>query len=104
VFGDGSLIIKSAPGFLGMEEAIRYAADMIESGGKTPPDNDRAVERLISRACRSSVKANAVIKDGEAEALMRDLARCDNPYTCPHGRPVFIKYTKSRLEKLFKRA
>jgi DNA mismatch repair protein MutL len=103
VFGDGSLIVKSAPAFLGMEEAMRYAGDMIDEGGKTPPDNDKAVERIISRACRGSVKANSAIKIDEADALIRDLAVCDNPYTCPHGRPVFIKYSRRQLEKLFKR-
>jgi DNA mismatch repair protein MutL len=103
VFGDGSLIIKSAPAFLDLDEAVRYAVDMIESGGKTPPDNDRAVERLIARACRSSVKANSPIRQDEAEALLKSLAGCRNPYTCPHGRPVFIRYTRRQLEKLFKR-
>jgi DNA mismatch repair protein MutL len=103
VFGDGSLIVKSAPAFLGMDEAMRYAGDMIDAGGKTPPDNDKAVERIISRACRGSVKANSAIKLDEADALIRDLAACANPYTCPHGRPVFIKYSRRQLEKLFKR-
>ncbi|MDR1293141.1 MAG: DNA mismatch repair endonuclease MutL [Clostridiales Family XIII bacterium] len=103
IFGDGSLIIKSAPAFLGMDEALRYAGDMIEAGGKTPPDDDKAVARIISRACRSSVKANSAIKTDEANALIRDLALCENPYTCPHGRPVFIKYSRRQLEKLFKR-
>jgi DNA mismatch repair protein MutL len=103
VFGDGSLIVKSAPAFLGMDEAMRYAADMIDSGGKTPPDNDKAVERIITRACRGSVKANSVIRTDEAKALIGYLAVCANPYTCPHGRPVFIKYSRRQLEKLFKR-
>jgi DNA mismatch repair protein MutL len=103
VFGGGSLIVKSAPAFLDMDEALRYAADMIEAGGRTPPDNDRAVDRLIARACRSSVKANSAIRPDEASALLAALAKCANPYTCPHGRPVFIRYTKHQLEKLFKR-
>jgi DNA mismatch repair ATPase MutL len=103
VFGDGSLIIKAAPAFLGMDEAMRYASDMIDAGGKTPPDNDKAAQRIISRACRGSVKANSVIKTDEANALIKDLAACENPYTCPHGRPVFIKYSRRQLEKLFKR-
>jgi DNA mismatch repair protein MutL len=104
IFGDGSLIIKATPAFLGAEEAVRYANDIVEAGGRTPPDNDKAVARLVSRACRSSVKANSSIDPEEAEALLKSLAGCDNPYTCPHGRPVFIKYSKRRLEQLFKRA
>jgi DNA mismatch repair protein MutL len=104
IFGGGSLIIKAVPAFLSAGEALRYVNDLIESAGKNPPDNDRAVERLISRACRSSVMANANIRKEDATALLKSLSKCKNPYTCPHGRPVFIKYTKHDLEKLFKRA
>jgi DNA mismatch repair protein MutL len=103
IFGDGSLIVKSVPAFLDAGEAMRFAHDIIESGGGAPPDNERAMERLISRACRSSVKANTKIRDEEADALLLSLSKCNNPYTCPHGRPVFIRYTKYDLEKLFKR-
>jgi DNA mismatch repair protein MutL len=82
---------------------MRYAADLMEEGGKAPPDNDRAVARLIARACRSSVKANSSIRTDEAVALLKSLVACANPYACPHGRPVFIRYTRRQLEKLFKR-
>jgi DNA mismatch repair protein MutL len=104
LFGDGSLVVKSVPAFMGADEAMRFAGDIIESGGGSVPDNDRAVERLISRACRASVKANTKLADEEARALLASLAGCANPYTCPHGRPVFIRYTKYELERLFKRA
>jgi DNA mismatch repair protein MutL len=103
VFGENALIVKSVPAFIGAGEALRFVNDIIESGGNSPPVGDQAVERLISRACRSSVKANAHIREEEARALLQRLAECANPYTCPHGRPVFIRYTKYDLEKLFKR-
>ncbi|MDR0519331.1 MAG: DNA mismatch repair endonuclease MutL [Clostridiales Family XIII bacterium] len=104
IFGDGSLVVKSVPAFLGADEAMRFLGDIIESGGGSVPDNDRAVERLISRACRASVKANTKLLGEEARALLTSLASCANPYTCPHGRPVFLRYTKYELERLFKRA
>ena len=40
----------------------------------------------------------------EAKNLIEDLRKCDNPFNCPHGRPTIITYTKSDLEKLFKRS
>ena len=40
----------------------------------------------------------------EMEALINDLRKCDNPFTCPHGRPTIITYTRYDLEKLFKRS
>lgn len=50
-----------------------------------------------------SVKANTFIGSLEQEILLKRLFECEFPYTCPHGRPTIIKYTKYELEKLFKR-
>ena len=44
-----------------------------------------------------------VINMNEITILLRDLEHCQNPYTCPHGRPVIIKFTQSDIEKMFKR-
>ena len=51
-----------------------------------------------------AIKANDVISLEEAEVLLDTLRKTDNPFTCPHGRPTIITYTKYDLEKLFKRA
>ena len=63
--------------------------------------NDRVAATL---ACKSSVKGNTYITYEEQEALINNLFKCKFPYTCPHGRPTIIKYTKYDLEKMFKRA
>ena len=39
----------------------------------------------------------------EAESILNQLVKCDNPYNCPHGRPTIITFTKYELERLFKR-
>ncbi|MEC9484806.1 MAG: DNA mismatch repair endonuclease MutL [Candidatus Izemoplasma sp.] len=54
-------------------------------------------------SCKHSIKANHYINEGEIEQLLRDLEHCNNPYTCPHGRPVTIRFTQQEIEKLFKR-
>ena len=51
-----------------------------------------------------AIKANMNISMEEMEALINDLRKCDNPYTCPHGRPTTIFYSNYELEKMFKRA
>ena len=51
-----------------------------------------------------SIKANDYISLEEADKLLETLLKCDNPYTCPHGRPTIINYSYYELEKLFKRA
>jgi DNA mismatch repair protein MutL len=68
-----------------------------------PPDNRVAVERVISAACKAAVKSGDRLADAETAGLLADLAVCENPYACPHGRPVFIRLTKRDIEKLFNR-
>ena len=56
-----------------------------------------------SIACKASIKANEYHSDSEIDQLLILLQNCKNPYTCPHGRPVIIKYSKYDIEKWFKR-
>ena len=44
-----------------------------------------------------------LIRIEEVHKLLNDLDNCEMPYTCPHGRPTLIKFTKYEIEKLFKR-
>jgi len=66
--------------------------------------SDSALERMMIRACKNSIKANKILSSIEITALIDALSECSNPFTCPHGRPVFIKLTRSDIERLFKRA
>lgn len=54
-------------------------------------------------ACKSSIKANHNVDQREAMGLVAQLNKCNNPYTCPHGRPTIIRLDKDYLEKLFLR-
>lgn len=54
-------------------------------------------------SCKHSIKANKFINRNEIDTLLYDLEQCENPYTCPHGRPVIIKFTVNEIEKMFKR-
>ncbi len=71
---------------------------------------DRQISVIESRdqlakdlACKHSIKANKYIDEQEISRLFADLAKCENPYTCPHGRPVIIHFSIQEIEKLFKR-
>jgi DNA mismatch repair protein MutL len=54
-------------------------------------------------ACKKSIKANEYHNILEIEYLLNDLSNANNPYTCPHGRPVVVKFSKSEIERWFKR-
>lgn len=54
-------------------------------------------------SCKKSIKANMHILTEEVSCLLQDLDNCSNPFTCPHGRPTIIHFTKYEIEKFFKR-
>lgn len=54
-------------------------------------------------ACKAAVKANDRLSIQEATALINELLKLENPFSCPHGRPTIIELTKYELEKKFKR-
>lgn len=105
-FGINTIRITSHPTWLkeGYEtESIKRIFDLIISMEKKF-DRVKFNEQLaINLSCKMSVKANTNIGPLEQETLIKRLMNCEFPYTCPHGRPTIIKYTKYELEKLFKR-
>ena len=80
------------------EEIVKYILD-----GKDVTIGDIRDSLAKSLSCKHSIKANKFINKNEIEKLLVDLANCVNPYTCPHGRPVIIKFTQTEIEKMFKR-
>ena len=105
-FGINTVVIRSHPTWLpeyALEEAIRKIIDIIitEEDFSELKFSDRI---SMTMACKMSIKGNDAITLPDMEYLLNKLIQTDNPYTCPHGRPTIIKYTKYDLEKMFKRA
>jgi DNA mismatch repair protein MutL len=103
-FGSNACKINAVPAFLSLSEAENFLKALLdELPAGAPPQNKAATERVISSACKAAVKSGDKLGDEEIKALISDLAVCENPYACPHGRPVFIRLTKRDVERLFKR-
>ena len=105
-FGINTIVIRAHPVWLpeyALEEAIRKIIDIIitEEDFSELKFSDRV---SMTMACKMSIKGNEAITLEDMEYLLNKLVKTDNPYTCPHGRPTIIKYTKYDLEKMFKRA
>ena len=105
-FGINTIIVRSHPSWIMddvAEECIRKVIDIIIT--RESFDFDLFVWRMAATmACRMSIKANDYISYDDQMFLLNTLRKCDNPFTCPHGRPTIITYTKYELEKLFKRS
>lgn len=90
---------------LAVEEFVRGVVADLEKGGSTAKKDRRLSEEVIAKTvCRHAVKANDRLNDTEAVRLLADLLACELPYTCPHGRPTMILWSKAELEKKFGRA
>jgi len=105
-FGINTYIIRSHPTWLpnyAIEEAIKKIINIIIE--KNDFDYGKFIEKVaITLACKMSIKANDYITMEDMEILIDNLRKTNNPFTCPHGRPTIISYSKYELEKLFKRA
>lgn len=105
-FGINTILVRSHPSWIDddiAEECIHKVIDIIVT--KEEFDFDQFVWRMAATmACRMSIKANDYISYDDELFLLNELRKCENPFTCPHGRPTIITYTKYDLEKLFKRS
>ncbi len=104
-FGINTIIIRSHPKWLGDKYVTLKLRKIIEVILSTKEfSKEKFNERIaITLSCKMAIKANDYISLEEADKLLEKLLLCDNPYTCPHGRPTIINYSYYELEKLFKR-
>ncbi len=63
----------------------------------------RREEMIRYMACHSSVTAGEMLSVNSARDLLVELGKTENPYTCPHGRPTMIKFSKKEMDRWFKR-
>ncbi|MDR0920872.1 MAG: DNA mismatch repair endonuclease MutL [Lactobacillales bacterium] len=104
-YGQNSFILRYHPTWYpqGEEESIvREMIDMLLSTGNVSVKKFREATAIMM-SCKRSIKANHYLNDSQARVLLEDLAKCSNPFNCPHGRPVLIHFTNKDMEKMFKR-
>lgn len=104
-FGGNSIKISAVPSEITGIAIKELFYDLIDSLQKESgvKENDKVEYFIFTMACKAAVKANMNLDYREIEALMDQMMKLENPFTCPHGRPTAIKMTKGELEKKFKR-
>lgn len=104
-FGPTTVIVREHPTWFekGQEtETIKEMADWILRDGNLTVAEFRE-RTAIMMSCKRSVRANMHLSDLQARTLLESLASTENPYNCPHGRPVVTSFTLTEMEKMFKR-
>ncbi|ANU28014.1 DNA mismatch repair endonuclease MutL [Planococcus versutus] len=104
-FGDTSFIVREYPTWFPKGFEHEVIEDLIE---QVLTDRKVDVKKLredaaIMMSCKRSIKANHFLQKHDMERLLADLKKAEQPFTCPHGRPVIIHFRTYDVEKMFKR-
>ena len=105
-FGPSTYIITSVPTLFGKLENPDVIHDLISeilSAGRIKNDVGIYDHMCKTMACRSAIKAGHVCSKDQMGNLVAQLQNTQNPYTCPHGRPTMISFTRDELDRMFKR-
>lgn len=103
-FGQDTWCVRGVPIVLGRYEdpqTVRELIGTILSEDEGPVRLKEQVLRLV--ACRSAVKAGAVLAPEQGMDIINQLSQTTDPWTCPHGRPTIISFSCQDLAKMFKR-
>ncbi len=105
-FGPQSFLVRSVPAALRGADPIRLLRDLVDEilDGAGPPGLSAREMIWVTCACKMSIKAGDRLGLPEMEKLLADLAETENPYLCPHGRPITISMGKADLMRRFKRS
>jgi DNA mismatch repair protein MutL len=110
-FGEQTLVIKGVPSFARECDAqllIEGILDELTSQSREEVDENSRMKRLrqkiaISLSCRAAIKINTPLSQDKMQWLLDELFRCDNPFTCPHGRPIVLRMGIEEVLRGFKR-
>lgn len=104
-FGGHDYIVNSYPVWFPKAEAEEIIQDMVELVLNDKKVNVKKLreDAAIMMSCKKSIKANHYLKNNEMADLIDQLREAEDPFTCPHGRPIIINFSNYELEKLFKR-
>ena len=104
-FGSNTFTVREIPVWIKPKQEKEFVEEIL-----THIMNDKKTEKYQfldniakSLACKKSVRGNEYLSEMQVAYILEDLEKCDNPYTCPHGRPIIVKYSKYEIEKWFKR-
>ncbi|MBE6903956.1 MAG: DNA mismatch repair endonuclease MutL [Ruminococcaceae bacterium] len=105
-FGFGTVIVREVPELMeysDIESAISEIAQKLVRGATNLADLKVRDDILHSVACKAAIKAGYYTSEKEKQELVNKVLEYENVKYCPHGRPIAVELTKTKLEKMFKR-
>lgn len=105
-FGQRTVAIKTAPADIRADDVDRLLLEILDGVGREAREISLEGLRLkiaASVSCHAAVKINMSLERNKMQWLLRELAKTDCPMTCPHGRPIVLRYGLKEIQKAFKR-
>ena len=105
-FGSRSVAVKVAPAGVDAAQIEHMLNEIFEQLMREDQAiNLEAIRTRIaaSIACHAAIKVNMPLEQNKMEWLLQELAKTEHPMTCPHGRPVVLRYSMLEIQKAFKR-
>jgi DNA mismatch repair protein MutL len=106
-FGARSVAIKVAPSGIeasAVEQMLHELLDQFSSEEQSLNLEKIRTRIAASIACHAAIKVNMPLEQNKMEWLLAELAKTDHPMSCPHGRPVVLRYSVKEIQKAFKRS
>ncbi|MBR2532686.1 MAG: DNA mismatch repair endonuclease MutL [Lachnospiraceae bacterium] len=103
--GDRDYIVRAVPSNLPEIGDEAVLMDLIQSMSEETRGITSGLleDKIASMSCKAAVKGSRPLSMQEMKALISELLTLDNPYACPHGRPTIARWSRSDLDKIFKR-
>jgi DNA mismatch repair protein MutL len=106
LFGTRTIAVKTAPGGVSASEVEKMLVELLDQFQRE--EQLLNLEKIRARiaasiACHAAIKINMPLEQNKMEWLLQELAKTECPMTCPHGRPVVLRYSVKEIQKAFKR-
>ena len=106
-FDSKSFVLRELPQFFSTVKIKTWLQEWLSSENSAELKSLDEIEKtafLQRKACKAAVKAGQRLHDSEIQALIESCLNSNTQFTCPHGRPLYIKMTEQQLDKLFLRS
>ncbi len=105
-FGQGSVAVKAAPADIEPDDVERLVREILDGVGREAralslDELRRSIAATV--ACHAAIKVNMPLDQEKMSWLLLELSRTECPMTCPHGRPIVLRYDMKDIQKAFKR-
>ena len=102
-FGINSFVLRGIPSFLSAESGSIDEAFIIELVDDLLDETNWREKAVITLACKSAIKAGRRLDNKQIQSLLEQLAAAENPFTCPHGRPIIVRIAEQEIQRRFGR-